>query len=466
VQAATFDFLLYAPSEFIEMLPVAAYACDADGRVLWFNRRAEALWGRAPRVGDDTELFCGSYKVHFDGRQISRAETPMAHAIRTGEAVDGREGVVERPDGTRVRAMVHIAPVKDPAGRVLGAINCFHDVTELHDAKARAAESDERFRQLIEALPAAVYTTDADGCITYYNKAAALLAGREPQLGSDKWCVTWRLYNPDGTPLPHEQCPMAVALKENRPVRNVEALAERPDGTLVPFIPFPTPLHNRKGEIVGAVNMLIDISERKQAETHQMVLLKELNHRVKNNMQMLQALLYAAHRETSDPKARTLFEDAMRRVTAMAAAQRVLHEEGKPGSFSAEDFIESVCRAVRASVDKEVKIAIDAAPAFLSNEIAMPLALILNELLTNAVKYGLGDTGEVRVIFTADKDNCELRVEDRGPGFTLTHRATRTSSGLGLVTGLARQIGGRLDVESEQGARCIIRFPARRGSSR
>jgi PAS domain-containing protein len=101
-QVSSLCSLLDAPSELIELLPVAAYACDASGRVLWFNRRAAELWGRAPRVGDDTELFCGSYRLYFGGRLIGREETPMAHALRSGEAVQGIEGVVERPDGSRI----------------------------------------------------------------------------------------------------------------------------------------------------------------------------------------------------------------------------------------------------------------------------------------------------------------------------------------------------------------------------
>jgi PAS domain S-box-containing protein len=119
---------------------------------------------------------------------------------------------------------------------------------------------------VLDVLPAAIYTTDAEGTITYYNRAAAELAGREPVIGRDKWCVTWRLYNPDGTPLAHDQCPMAIALRERRPVRGVEAIAERPDGTRVPFAPYPTPLFAPNGEFIGAVNMLVDISARKQDE--------------------------------------------------------------------------------------------------------------------------------------------------------------------------------------------------------
>ncbi len=127
-------------------------------------------------------------------------------------------------------------------------------------------ESERQFRDVLEALPAAVYTTDAGGRITYYNEAASELAGRRPTLGTDEWCVTWRLYWPDGRPMPHDQCPMAVALKENRPIRGDEAIAERPDGTRVPFMAYPTPLCDASGTLVGAVNMLVDITERKRDE--------------------------------------------------------------------------------------------------------------------------------------------------------------------------------------------------------
>ena len=117
---------------------------------------------------------------------------------------------------------------------------------------------------LLEALPVAVYTTDPEGRITFYNDAAAELWGHRPQLGS-YWCGSWRLYWPDGRPLPHGECPMAVALKEGRPVRGVEAIAERPDGSRVCFVPFPTPLRDESGKLVGAINLLMDVSEQHEA---------------------------------------------------------------------------------------------------------------------------------------------------------------------------------------------------------
>ena len=119
---------------------------------------------------------------------------------------------------------------------------------------------------LIQALPAAIYTTDAVGRITFYNEAAAELWGCRPELGKSEFCGSWKLYWPDGTPLPHGECPMALALKEQRAIRGMEAVAERPDGTRVPFIPYPTPLFDDLGILVGAVNMLIDNSDQKCAD--------------------------------------------------------------------------------------------------------------------------------------------------------------------------------------------------------
>src|SRR5207244_5676398 len=119
---------------------------------------------------------------------------------------------------------------------------------------------------LANVLPAAIYMTDAAGRITFYNEAAAALWGCRPELGKSEWCGSWKLYWPDGTPLPHDQCPMAQTLQSGLPVRGVEAVAERPDGTRVPFMPYPTPLHDASGKLVGAVNMLVDLTEAKRAE--------------------------------------------------------------------------------------------------------------------------------------------------------------------------------------------------------
>lgn len=116
------------------------------------------------------------------------------------------------------------------------------------------------FRAIIESLPVALYLTDASGRITYFNRAAADLWGREPRLGQDFWCGALRLFRPDGTPLPHEECPMAQTLRSGLPTLGEIAIAERPDGTRISFVPYPSPLFDSARRLMGAVNMLFDVS--------------------------------------------------------------------------------------------------------------------------------------------------------------------------------------------------------------
>jgi len=266
--AASPNLLSFAlQADLIELLPSAVYLCSADGTITACNKRAVELWGREPALGDRQEKFCGSFRLHCpDGTPLAHADTPMARVLRSGEPERDQEVVIERPDGRRVFVLVNINPLRDGAGNLVGAISSIFDITERKRAEQVLEGSERHARELLEVLPAAIYTTDAEGRITFYNKAATELWGCRPELGSVQWCGSWRLYWPDGRPMPHDECPMAVALKEQRAVRGAEAIAERPDGTRVPFHPYPTPLRDDAGRLVGTVNMLVDVSERMQAE--------------------------------------------------------------------------------------------------------------------------------------------------------------------------------------------------------
>lgn len=120
--------------------------------------------------------------------------------------------------------------------------------------------------ELLKALPVAVYATDRDGRITFYNQAAAELWGHSPKLGTAQWCGSWRLFWPGGEPLAHDQCPMAIMLKEGRAMPGVEAVAERPDGSRVHFAAYPRLLRDEAGQVTGAVNVLVNVAERRDTE--------------------------------------------------------------------------------------------------------------------------------------------------------------------------------------------------------
>jgi PAS domain S-box-containing protein len=136
----------------------------------------------------------------------------------------------------------------------------------LERALGAVLAGDQALREALDELPAAIYVTDADGLITYFNPACLDFTGRRPEVGRDRWCVTWRLYTNAGEFLPHAECPMAVAINTQRPIRGVTAVAERPDGTRVNFRPWPTPIFDKEGKFAGAVNILEDVTDEVRAD--------------------------------------------------------------------------------------------------------------------------------------------------------------------------------------------------------
>jgi hypothetical protein len=143
------------------------------------------------------------------------------------------------------------------------------DLVELDDTgdarplvlPARAVQDGDitlgAMRRTLDELPFAIYSTDADGRIVYFNPASVEFAGRLPILARDKWCVSWKIFSTTGVFIPHDQCPMAVAIREGRVIRGVSAVAERPNGVRVPFTPYPTPIRDAHGKVIGAFNMLL-----------------------------------------------------------------------------------------------------------------------------------------------------------------------------------------------------------------
>ncbi|HEX8194096.1 MAG TPA: PAS domain-containing protein [Allosphingosinicella sp.] len=138
--------------------------------------------------------------------------------------------------------------------------------TLVAEAVSALGRSGSAAHAALEALGAPLYVTDADGRVVFCTSAVARVAGRTPRIGEDRYCVSHRLYTADGEPLPHEECPMAVAVRERRAVRGVEAIAERPDGTRIPVLPFPTPIFDEDGVFRGAVNLFVDLTDSKRAD--------------------------------------------------------------------------------------------------------------------------------------------------------------------------------------------------------
>jgi PAS domain S-box-containing protein len=155
------------PGRLFEQLPFAIYVCDREGLVLRFNRRAAELWGRSPELRDPNERFCGSYRMFRpDGSLLPHDQCPMADVLRTGVSVREQEVHIERPDGSRGIALVDIEAVKDDKGNIVGAVNCFQDITERKRSEAQiidlAREAEHRTKNILATVLATVRLSRSD----------------------------------------------------------------------------------------------------------------------------------------------------------------------------------------------------------------------------------------------------------------------------------------------------------------
>lgn len=327
-----------------------------------------------------------------------------------------------------------------------------------------------RYRQFLEALGVAVYTTDAAGHITSYNAAAADLWGRTPDVG-EMWCGSWKLFWPNGDPMPHGECPMAIALKEKRSVRGYEGIAERPDGTRVSFIPYPTVVTDPTGEMIGAISVMIDVTDRRAAEDElrAAIAVKDeflglVSHELRTPVTTIlgNAHLLATRKGVDEPLA-ALLQDLGSEAEHLAGVVENLLVLARAGTDIDMDrepqVLEHVARAAvagfaRRHLERPVRVRSDVRDSIVEADRAF-LDLLLGNLLVNAHKYSPAGA-PIEVLLDEAGGSMQVHVMDRGIGFApseadelfstfyRTEAAKRSASGLGIGLSACRRLVERL----------------------
>ena len=312
------------------------------------------------------------------------------------------------------------------------------DITERKRTEGALRASDERFRTLFEMVPSAVYSCDAQGVIQDFNPRATELWGRTPARGdnSERFCSSIRMFRPNGSFMPHDQCPMAwVVSGKMSEVVDEEVIVERPDGSRVTAVVNIRPLRNERGEVIGAINCAYDITERKHVEEHQRFLMGELAHRGGNLLAVIQSIV-----------ARTLIgakplpeerNTLTRRLQALARSQSALMSKGFQGAL----VTEIIRLEFEGFSDRVTAVGPN---VMLNSRAAQTFALLLHELATNATKYGAllqPDKGQVDIHWSIEGEGEEARFrfqwrERDGPPVVVP---TRKGFGSILLEKLAAQ---------------------------
>jgi PAS domain S-box-containing protein len=308
------------PAQLFEQLPFAIYVCDRDGLVLRYNRRAAELWGRSPKNGHPEERFCGSYRMFRpDGSLLPHHQCPMADVLRTGVSVRQQEVHIERPNGSHGIALVDIEPIKDSDGNILGAVNCFQDITE----RKASEEAALRLAAIIESSDDAIVSKDLNGNITSWNAGAERIFGYMAEEIIGKPITV--LIPPD---YQKEEEAIIARIRRGQRVEHYETVRQRKHGSLIDVSLTISPVKNAQGKIVGASKIARDITEHKRNEAQIVTLAREAEHRTKNILATVQATVRLSHSNTSDDL-KTLIEG---RINALAKVHTLFVESHWTGA--------------------------------------------------------------------------------------------------------------------------------------
>jgi PAS domain S-box-containing protein len=359
-------------TEFLEALPVAVYTTDAQGRITYFNEAAADLWGHRPQLG--TDQWCGSWRLYWpDGRPLPHDECPMAMTLKEGRPVRGFEAFAERPDGTRVRFLPYPTPLRDDSGQLVGGINLLVDVTERHQADLESA----RLASIVASSDDAIISKTVDGRITSWNAGATRIFGHkaEEMIGQPiTRIIPLELHD--------DEREILARIKRGEHIDHYETVRVAKDGRLIDISLTVSPLRDKSGTVIGASKVGRDISERKQAEKLQRLLMNELSHRVKNTLATMQAIVSQSLRRA---KNLTDFGSSLSgRVQALARAHDLLTQTKLQGA----DVLDLVREQVLLGASDDNRIACSGPRLMIDAQSTVHLALVLHELATNARKHG------------------------------------------------------------------------------
>ena len=232
-------------------------------RMLYVSPGYDEVWGRT------------SQSLYEEPRSWIERIQPEDRAAVIENLEQRRRGVfndlefrIARPDGSIRWIRSRAFPIKDPEGQLSRIAALTEDITDRKRAEEALQASERRLNRLLDSLPTAAYTCDTDGLITYFNERAVELWGRSPRVNhpDDRFCGSFRMFELDGTPIQHERCGMAIAMKEEREIKGIELIVERADGSRRNVLAHINPLSNPDGRLAGAVNVVVDITELKRAE--------------------------------------------------------------------------------------------------------------------------------------------------------------------------------------------------------
>lgn len=340
----------------------------------------------------------------------------------------------------------------------------------LNSAVEKLIENAHFLQTLIDAIPNPIFYKDIHGLYQGCNAAF------ETYLGMHKSKIVGKsVYDVAPRELADKYNAMDMELFNKGGLQVYESSVRYADGNIHDVIFNNATFTNADGSVGGLVGVMLDISERKEAERkmkqslrEKETLLREIHHRVKNNMAVVSSLLYLQANKINDDTVRSLFEESQQRVKAMALVHEKLYQTKDLSSINFRDYITSIVSEIVSlyRIDASaISMEVNVEDVELDLEAAIPCGLIINELLTNAFKYAFPDNrgGVLSVNLTKNDDLCTLTIKDNGVGLPEGFDYKEASTlGLQLVNVLTGQLNGNVQINFDKGTEAVVTFKTKR----
>jgi PAS domain S-box-containing protein len=486
----------------IETLPVAVYLCDRNGMIQAYNAMAAELWGRRPTIGEPADRYCAAFR-HFraDGSPFALKDSPMAETLRTGVAWRNLELTLEAADGCRRQVIVNISPLRDDQGEVIGAINCFLDMTERQRALAALQESEHRFREVTESIDEVFWLKDvATNEIVYVSPAYEKVWGRSRASLFEAHQTWLNAVHPEDFDRVR-----AAAAKQRAVHYDLEYRIIRPDGSICWIHDRAFPIRNSEGEVYRIAGVADDITAHRQLEqqlrqSQKMEAIGQLSGGIAhdfNNMlaviQMNSSLLL--NMEQLSPRVSASIQDIMAAAERAGNLTRQLltfsrREVKQARNLDLTEVIDAMLKLLRRIVGEDIAfetrfvspLPMVHADVSMIEQIIMNLVVNARDAMPHGGRLSVSLAPvEVSAAQTAAHPGVApgrfvcLAVSDTGAGippenltrifepfFTTKEVGKGTGLGLATVFGIAEQHGGWVEVESEvgRGATFRVHLPA------
>lgn len=437
----------------LEKLPAGAYTCDAEGLITYYNRHAVQLWGRAPKLNDPIDRFCGSFKLFStDGTPIAHDRCWMALALKQDKEFNKREIVIERPDGERLTALAHANPIHDESGRLVGAVNVLVDITDRKHAEENLRRQEEVFRSLSASSPVGIFMTDLDGRCTYTNPRCQAICGFTFEEGlGDGWT---RFVHPEDRE--RILADWNACARDGREYSRELRFQSVRSGMRWAHLRY-SPMLAETGEPRGYVGTVEDVTEQKRAQQALLEMRQAERRRIARDLHdvVLQDLAGAlqglqatrAELAVSDTQIGLNQEiDALRRAVdgLRNAIYDLRFEKEQPFVRAVESLVEFNRQLLPES---RIGLSISGGIPELRGRVGVELLRVLQEALANVRRHS--GARRVEVGLASRGTGLRATVYDDGRGFDPA--STRKGFGLPGMEERITALGGELTIESGPG---------------